>query len=152
MIRTWSGSARLCAMSMLAALSMPGCQNPTDPTDTVNYSEAIDITVSPDPIFADTATGGKTYRVVRGNNQPDELLPYDWHAVFSSTLAAQRQGDSRGPRPRLSRPRQRRHAHRQAGDGRDHYASEWNRQGSLRVRSAQRERQSVSRGWETPSR
>ena len=86
MIRTWSGSARLCAMSMLAALAMPGCQNPTDPTDTVNYSEVIDITVSPDPIFADTATGGKTYRVVRGNNQPDELLPYDWHAVFSSTL------------------------------------------------------------------
>jgi hypothetical protein len=23
---------------------------------------------------------------VRGNNQPDEMLPYDWHAVFSSTL------------------------------------------------------------------
>ena len=55
-------------------------------TETVNYNEALEITVTPDPIEADTSTGGKTYRVVRGNNQPDELLPFDWHAVFSSTL------------------------------------------------------------------
>jgi hypothetical protein len=70
----------------LIAVSAPACQNPNDPSTTVNYSEATDITVSPDPIIADADTGGKTYRVVRGNNQPDELLPYDWHAIFSSTL------------------------------------------------------------------
>jgi hypothetical protein len=86
MIARCSESARLCAMAVLTAVSMAGCQNPADPTDTVDYSEAIEISVSPDPIVADTGTGGKTYRVVRGNNQPDELLPYDWHAVFSSTL------------------------------------------------------------------
>ena len=69
-----------------AAVATDACQNPNDPTDTINYSEALDITVTPDPIVADNQTGGKTYRVVRGNNQPDELLPYDWHSVFSSTL------------------------------------------------------------------
>ena len=69
-----------------AAVAADACQNPNDPTDTINYSEALDITVTPDPIVADNQTGGKTYRVVRGNNQPDELLPYDWHSVFSSTL------------------------------------------------------------------
>ena len=70
-----------------AWLSAAGCQSPTDPGSTVNYSEALDITVDPDPIVADGATGGKMYRVVRGNNQPDEMLAYDWHAVFSSKLA-----------------------------------------------------------------
>jgi hypothetical protein len=63
-----------------------GCQSPTDPDDTVDYDEVLDATVSPEPIIADTATGGRTYRVVRGNNQPDDILPYDWHAIFSTTL------------------------------------------------------------------
>jgi hypothetical protein len=68
-----------------AVFALPACQNPNDQSDTVDYSEALG-SPSPDPIEADTSTGGKTYRVVRGNNQPDELLPYDWHTVFSSTL------------------------------------------------------------------
>jgi hypothetical protein len=75
--------AVLCA---LAALTAAACQNPNNPTDTIDYSEALEITVDPDPIAADNRTGGKLYRVVRGNNQPDEMLPYDWHAVFTSTL------------------------------------------------------------------
>ena len=76
---------RLSAL-LITALSIAGCQNPTEPGDNIDYSEALDISVNPDPIEADSSTGGKTYRVVRGNNQPDEILPYDWHAVFSSTL------------------------------------------------------------------
>ena len=84
MIR-WYGRSALFAMFAAASLTA-ACQNPNDPTDTVDYSEALDITVNPDPIVADTATDGKLYRVVRGNNQPDEMLPYDWHSVFSSTL------------------------------------------------------------------
>jgi len=63
-----------------------GCQKPTDPDDTVHVDEVIDINSAPDPIVADTATGGRTYRVVRGNNQPDDILPYDWHTLFSSTI------------------------------------------------------------------
>jgi hypothetical protein len=73
-------------LAAIAGISGAACQNPNSPTDTTNYNEALDITVTPDPIEADTSTGGKLYRVVRGNNQPDEMLPYDWHAVFSSTL------------------------------------------------------------------
>ena len=75
--------AVLCAVAALTAVA---CQNPNNPTDTIDYSEALEITVDPDPIAADNRTGGKMYRVVRGNNQPDEMLPYDWHAVFTSTL------------------------------------------------------------------
>ncbi len=86
MIRKWSGRHTAIASAVIAILALPACQNPNEPTDTVDYSEALEITVNPDPIEADGATGGKTYRVVRGNNQPDELLPYDWHTVFSSTL------------------------------------------------------------------
>jgi hypothetical protein len=67
-------------------MMMSGCQNPATPDETANYSDALTVTVSPDPIQADNQTGGKTYRVVRGNNQPDEMLPYDWHAIFSSSL------------------------------------------------------------------
>jgi hypothetical protein len=67
-------------------LSAAACQSPTDPDDVVDYDEVVDATATPEPIVADTATGGRTYRVVRGNNQPDDILPYDWHAVFSTTL------------------------------------------------------------------
>ena len=79
-------TATCSVLVAMAALSAVGCQNPSSPSDTVNYNEALDITVTPDPIEADSSTGGKLYRVVRGNNQPDEMLPYDWHAVFASTL------------------------------------------------------------------
>ncbi len=71
---------------LLAAVVAAACQNPTDPTDSISYDDAVDITGNPDPITADTQTGGRTYRIVRGNNQPDEILPYDWHAVFSAAL------------------------------------------------------------------
>ena len=85
--RRWSGSVWRSVLVVTTGCALAACQSPTDPGDTVNYAEAIDITVSPDPIEADTSTGGKTYRVVRGNNQPDEHLPYDWHAVFTSGLS-----------------------------------------------------------------
>ena len=86
MIRRWCGNMAYVLVAAIAGLSLTACQNPNSPDETVNYNEALDITIDPDPIVADTSTGGKLYRVVRGNNQPDELLPYDWHTVFSSTL------------------------------------------------------------------
>jgi hypothetical protein len=76
--------ARFAVLS--AAVVAVGCQSPTDPTDQLTYDEAVDITSNPDPIAADTQTGGRTYRVVRGNNQPDDILPYDWHSVFSAAI------------------------------------------------------------------
>lgn len=68
-------------------VSAAGCQSPTDPDDVVLFDDAVDVAVSPNPIQADSATGGRTYRVVRGNNQPDDILPYDWHAVFTTSLS-----------------------------------------------------------------
>jgi hypothetical protein len=82
----WMNRFVMCGC-LIAALSAGGCQSPTDPDDVTNYSEIVDVSSAPDPIVADSLTGGRTYRVVRGNNQPDEILPYDWHAVFSTTLA-----------------------------------------------------------------
>ena len=71
---------------LLAAAAVVGCQSPTNPTDRMTYDEAIDITSTPNPISADSDTGGRTYRVVRGNNQPDDILAYDWHSVFTAAI------------------------------------------------------------------
>jgi hypothetical protein len=78
--------ARARVAVLLAAVAVAGCQSPTDPTDRLTYDEAIDITSTPNPITADSDTGGRTYRVVRGNNQPDDILAYDWHSVFTAAI------------------------------------------------------------------
>jgi hypothetical protein len=83
MIRVFA-RARVAALA--AAVCAAGCQSPTDPSDRISYDEAVDIASNPDPISADTQTGGRTYRVIRGNNQPDEILAYDWHTVFSANV------------------------------------------------------------------
>jgi hypothetical protein len=80
------GLARARFVVLLAAVAAAHCQKPTDPSDSVSYDEAVDLNATPNPIAADADTGGKTYRVVRGNNQPDEFLPYDWHTVFSASI------------------------------------------------------------------
>ena len=85
--------ARVRVALLLSALGAVGCQKPTDPSDTVRYDEAVDIGATPDPIAADTQTGGRTYRIVRGNNQPDDVLPYDWHAVFGASITLNANAD-----------------------------------------------------------
>lgn len=77
----------MAAALLLAGSLSAACQKPTDPDDTVDYDEVIDVSNSPNPVLADSETGGRTYRVVRGNNQPDEIVPYDWHAVFTVTTS-----------------------------------------------------------------
>ena len=72
--------------AILAALSITGCQSPTEADEAIAYDEIVDVSATPDPVVADADTGGRTYRVVRGNNQPDDILAYDWHAIFSTTL------------------------------------------------------------------
>jgi hypothetical protein len=78
---------------LLVALAVAACQKPTDPSDTVRFDEAVDITANPDPITADNQTGGRTYRLVRGNNQPDDILAYDWHTVFSANISLNANAD-----------------------------------------------------------
>jgi hypothetical protein len=84
MIRVFA-RARVAALAA-AAVCAAGCQSPTDPSDRISYDEAVDVASNPNPISADTQTGGRTYRVIRGNNQPDEILAYDWHTVFSANV------------------------------------------------------------------
>jgi hypothetical protein len=71
---------------LVAALAASNCQSPTNPSDQVSYNDAIDMASTPDPIAADTQTNGRTYRIVRGNNQPDEINAYDWHTVFGTSV------------------------------------------------------------------
>ncbi len=62
-----------------------GCQSPTDPDDVIGVDDFVDASSSPDPATAD-ASSGRTYRVVRGNNQPDEILEFDWKTSFTVTI------------------------------------------------------------------
>ena len=72
----------LCAGGLL----LGGCQSPTDPDDIIGVNDFVEGTVNPDPASADASTDGKTYRVVRGNNQPDDILAFDWKTSFSVTI------------------------------------------------------------------
>ena len=65
---------------------VPGCQSPTDPDDTPSVDDFLEASVNPSPAVASESTDGRTYRVVRGNNQPDDILAYDWKTSFSVTV------------------------------------------------------------------
>lgn len=77
MLRTVGLGAVLVAGGGLLA-----CQSPNDPDATIDSDDFVEVTVTPDPATAEPSVG-RTYRVVRGNNQPDEILPYSWKATFS---------------------------------------------------------------------
>jgi hypothetical protein len=76
-----SGAVVLAAATLL----MSGCQSPTDPDDAIVVDDFVEASVSPDPATAEVSTG-RTYRVVRGNNQPDEILEFDWRTIFTVTI------------------------------------------------------------------
>lgn len=70
---------------LAAAAAAASCQSPTSASSSLNVDDFVNATISPDPAAA-SASSGKTYRVVRGNNQPDEVLEYDWVTTFSVTV------------------------------------------------------------------
>ena len=80
-------------VAVVALSASSACQKPTDPDDTVDVDDFLEIAVTPNPAVADVSTDGKTYRVVRGNNQPDEILAYDWKTFFTLTLTLNAQAD-----------------------------------------------------------
>lgn len=85
---------RVFRLFVVVAAALAGaCQSPTDPDDTVDVDDFLEISVTPNPAIADVSTDGKTYRVVRGNNQPDEILVYDWKTAFTLTLTLNSQAD-----------------------------------------------------------
>lgn len=73
------------AAAVLAAAMMVACQSTTDPDEVLDVDDFVDVTVSPNPAQAGGADG-RTYRVVRGNNQPDEILTFDWKTSFTLTV------------------------------------------------------------------
>ena len=86
---------RKSAVVLLIALgiSAAACQSPTDPDDTPAVDDFLVVTITPGTASADPATDGRTYRVVRGNNQPDDILPYDWKTAFTITVTLNDRAD-----------------------------------------------------------
>src|SRR5262249_46038287 len=65
------------------------------PDDNIDVDDFLEISQSPNPAIADVATDGKTYRVVRGNNQPDEVLPFDWKTNFTLFMTLNGKADDK---------------------------------------------------------
>jgi hypothetical protein len=76
------------AVSLVVVLcAATGCQSPTAASSTFNVDNFVDGSSSPNPVSADPSTDGRTYRVVRGNNQPDDVLTYQYVTSFTVTLS-----------------------------------------------------------------
>jgi hypothetical protein len=75
------------ALALTAMVSFTACQSTDDDTDTLDVDDFCDAAIAPSPAAASACTDGKTYRVVRGNNQPDDILPYDWCTTFAATVS-----------------------------------------------------------------
>jgi hypothetical protein len=74
---------RAAAVATLALMTA-GCQSPTSASSTLNVDDFVDAAV-PAQATATPSTG-RTYRVVRGNNQPDDVLPFQFTSVFNITV------------------------------------------------------------------
>jgi hypothetical protein len=82
----------------LALLLLPwlaACQSPTDPDETLDVDDILEMSVTPNPAVAAAATDGRTYRVVRGNNQPDDILAFDWFTSFTVTATLNSKSDDK---------------------------------------------------------
>ena len=71
----------------VTALSIAGCQSASTSDTTLNVDDFVDASAAPSPTNAAESTDGRTYRIVRGNNQPDEILKFDWKTTFSVTVS-----------------------------------------------------------------
>lgn len=72
------------AMLLLAgaAVSVAGCQKTDSTTTTLKVDDFVGSAVNPSPATADGPGTGVFYRVVIGNNQPDETREYQYHVGF----------------------------------------------------------------------
>jgi hypothetical protein len=85
----------LMAWMAVVSTTVGGCQSPTSPDDTLDVDDFLVTSVAPDPALATESTDGTTYRVVRGNNQPDDILPFDWYTSFTVTLTLNDKADDK---------------------------------------------------------
>jgi hypothetical protein len=84
--------ALAAAACILGGLAASGCQKPSS-TTTTDIDDILVTTITPSPANADASTDGRTYRVVRGNNQADDILPYDWKTNFTIDVAFNSKAD-----------------------------------------------------------
>jgi len=78
---------------VVSVLAVAGCQSPTDPDETLEVDDFLEVNATPNPTTAIESTDGRTYRVVRGNNQPDDILVFDWKTAFTITATLNSQAD-----------------------------------------------------------
>jgi hypothetical protein len=78
-----------------AGLVLVGCQNPTSSSSSVSVDDYVDASYTPNPATAVVSTDGKTYRVVRGNNQPDDIYPYQFVTSFAVTVTINGRADDK---------------------------------------------------------
>ena len=83
------------ALVLGSVLIVAGCQSPTSSDSTTSVDDFVTASISPNPPTATDSTG-KTYRVVRGNNQPDEILPFMYVTSFSVTVTITTNPDNVG--------------------------------------------------------
>jgi hypothetical protein len=76
----------LPAMLFAAAL-LGACQSAEDSTDTLDVDDFCDGTATPNPATAVANPDGNTYRVVRGNNQPDDIYTYTYKVTFGLSVS-----------------------------------------------------------------
>lgn len=70
----------------VVVLSAAACQSPTSASDTVSVDDYVTSVTTPSTAVATESTDGRTYRVVRGNNQADEVLPFKYVTTFTIAL------------------------------------------------------------------
>jgi hypothetical protein len=85
------------ALLLLSGLCcVAGCQSPSSASSTLNVDNFVDAVITPNPASAVQSTDGRTYRVVRGNNQPDDVLPYRYVTTFTVTITLNSNATSSG--------------------------------------------------------
>jgi len=76
----------LVALACLSLVPVYACQSPTEEDeDTYEVDDFCEGSIAPSPATA-VDSDGKTYRVVRGNNQPDDILPYQFKTSLTIAL------------------------------------------------------------------
>lgn len=90
MLRPMGAAALLLAAALLA-----GCQKPTSASETASVDDFVDAS-GPSSLTASPSTDGRTYRIVRGNNQPDDIVAFQFKTSFTVTVALKSNaGDSK---------------------------------------------------------
>jgi hypothetical protein len=71
-------------LAICAAVTLYGCQSPTEPSDTIGIDDFVEASQTPNPAEAGPGDG-RTYEKPQAE-LPSLILPYDWKVRFGVTL------------------------------------------------------------------